>query len=77
MPFCIAVAVRDMHFTLEQAIWSATMGGAKALRRTDVGHLGVGARADLLMLDTDSPINLAYRPGVNLIHSTHLAETWA
>jgi imidazolonepropionase len=77
MPFCIAVAVRDMHFTPEQAIWSATMGGAKALRRTDVGHLGVGARADLLMLDTDSPINLAYRPGVNLIHSTHLAETWA
>jgi imidazolonepropionase len=77
MPFCIAVAVRDMQFTPEQAIWSATMGGAKALRRTDVGHLGLGARADLLMLDTDSPIHLAYRPGVNLIHSTHLAEDFA
>ncbi|MEY3537944.1 MAG: hypothetical protein RL645_758 [Actinomycetota bacterium] len=77
MPFCIAVAVRDMHFTLEQAIWSATMGGAKALRRTDVGHLGLGARADLLMLDTDSPIHLAYRPGVNLIHSAYTAESWA
>ena len=77
MPFCIAVAVRDMHFTPEQAIWSATMGGAKALRRADVGHLGIGARADLVMLDTDSPIHLAYRPGVNLIHSTHLAEDFA
>ena len=77
MPFCIAVAVRDMHFTPEQAIWSATMGGAKALRRSDVGHLGIGARADLVMLDTDSPIHLAYRPGVNLIHSTHLAEDFA
>ena len=74
MPFCIAVAVRDMHFTPEQAIWSATAGGAAALRRTDIGHLGLGARADLIHLTADSPIHLAYRPGVNLIHSTHLAE---
>ena len=74
MPFCIAVAVRDMHFTPEQAIWSATAGGAAALRRTDIGHLGHGARADLIQLTTDSPIHLAYRPGVNLIHSTHTAE---
>lgn len=74
MPFCIAVAVRDMHFTPEQAIWSATLGGAKALRRTDVGHLGLGARADLIQLDAPSAIHLAYRPGVNLVHSTHLAE---
>ena len=77
MPFCIAVAVRDMHFTPEQAIWSATMGGAMALRRTDVGHLGLGARADLVMLDAESPIHLAYRPGVNLIHSVHTAEDFA
>ena len=74
MPFCIAVAVRDMHFTPEQAIWSATAGGAAALRRTDIGHLGLGARADLVQLTTDSPIHLAYRPGVNLIHSVHKAE---
>ena len=74
MPFCIAVAVRDMHFTPEQAIWSATMGGAKALRRNDIGHLGLGARADLIQLDAPSAIHLAYRPGVNLVHSTHLAE---
>ena len=74
MPFCIAVAVRDMHFTPEQAIWSATLGGAKALRRNDIGHLGLGARADLIQLDAPSAIHLAYRPGVNLVHSTHLAE---
>ena len=74
MPFCIAVAVRDMHFTPEQAIWSATLGGAKALRRTDIGHLGLGARADMIQLDAPSAIHLAYRPGVNLVHSTHLAE---
>lgn len=77
MPFCIAVAVRDMMFTPEQAIWSATMGGAKALRRTDIGHLGIGARADLIQLTTESPIHLAYRPGVNLIHAVHTAEAFA
>jgi imidazolonepropionase len=31
-----------------------------------VGHLGVGARADLLMLDAPSHTYLAYRPGVPL-----------
>src|SRR5206468_9509335 len=46
MPFCIAVAVRDMKFTPAEALWASTRGGAAALRRTDVGHLAVGARAD-------------------------------
>ncbi|MFI0357000.1 imidazolonepropionase [Actinomadura sp. 9N407] len=64
MAFCIAVAVRDMHMTPAEAVWAATAGGARALRRTDVGHLAVGARADVLMLDAPSYIHLAYRPGV-------------
>lgn len=64
MPFCIAVAVREMRMTPAEAIWSATMGGAKALRRNDIGHLGVGAQADLIILDAPSSIHLAYRPGV-------------
>ena len=74
MPFCIAVAVRDMHFTVEQAIWSATMGGAKALRRTDIGAIKPGMRADLVAIDAPSALHLAYRPGVNLINHTHVAE---
>ena len=67
MPFIIAVAVREMHFSPEQALWSATMGGAKALRRDDVGHLFEGARADFSILSADSYIHLAYRPGVQLV----------
>jgi imidazolonepropionase len=74
MPFCIAVAVRDMHFNVEQAIWSATMGGAKALRRNDIGAIRPGMRADLVAIDAPSALHLAYRPGVNLINHTHLAE---
>ena len=67
MPFIIAVAVREMHFSPEQALWSATMGGAKALRREDIGHLFEGARANFSILNADSYIHLAYRPGVNLV----------
>jgi imidazolonepropionase len=64
MPLCIALAVREMHMTTQEAVWAATAGGAHALRRTDIGHLGVGARADLIMLDAPSHAYLAYRPGV-------------
>jgi imidazolonepropionase len=69
MPFCIAVAVRDMHMTTSEAVWAATAGGARALRRSDVGYLGPGAKADLVMLDAPSHAFLAYRPGVPLVHA--------
>ena len=67
MPLMIALAVREMFFTPEQALWSATKGGALALRRTDVGYLAVGARADFSILSSNSYLHLAYRPGVSLI----------
>ena len=67
MPLCIALAVREMHLTPLEAVTAATLGGARALRRDDVGHLQVGARADLIVLDAPSAVHLAYRPGVDLI----------
>ena len=67
LPLMIALAVREMFFTPEQALWAATKGGALALRRTDVGHLAVGARADFSILSSNSYLHLAYRPGVNLV----------
>ncbi|WP_223692506.1 imidazolonepropionase [Leifsonia poae] len=67
MPFCIAVAVRDMRMTPAEATWAATAGGAAALRRTDVGRLAVGTRADFTVLRAPSFLHLAYRPGVPLI----------
>jgi len=67
MPLAIALAVREMRMTPAEAVRAATVGGAKALRRNDIGWLGVGARADLVVLDAPSYIHLAYRPGVPLI----------
>ncbi|MCX4511284.1 imidazolonepropionase [Streptomyces sp. NBC_01619] len=67
VPFCIALAVRDMGMTPDEALWSATAGGAAALRRTDIGRLAPGARADLAVLDAPSHVHLAYRPGVPLV----------
>ncbi|WP_116949801.1 imidazolonepropionase [Jiangella endophytica] len=71
MPFCVALAVREMRMTPAEALWAATAGGAAALRRTDVGRLSPGARADLAILDAPSYVHLAYRPGVPII-----ADTW-
>ncbi|MFG2635106.1 imidazolonepropionase [Streptomyces sp. NPDC048362] len=67
VPFCIALAVRDMGMTPDEAVWSATAGGAAALRRDDIGRLRPGARADLTLLDAPSHVHLAYRPGVPLV----------
>ena len=67
MPFCIALAVREMGLTPTQALHAATAGGAASLRRDDVGHLRPGARADLVILDAPSHVHLAYRPGVPLV----------
>jgi imidazolonepropionase len=67
--FCVATAVLQMGLTVAEAVFAATAGGAQALRRTDVGRLTVGSRADLHVLDAPSVTHLAYRPGVPLTHS--------
>jgi imidazolonepropionase len=66
IPFCIALAVREMGMTPDEAVWAATAGDARAPRREDFGRLGPGARADAVLLDAPSHLHLAYRPGVHL-----------
>ncbi len=71
LPFCIALAVREMGMTPAEAVHAATYRGAEALDRLDVGALVPGRRADLLVLDAPSHVHLAYRPGVPLV-----VQTW-
>jgi imidazolonepropionase len=77
MAFCVATAVLQMRMSIEEAVWSATAGGAQALRRDDVGVLRVGARADVHVLDAPSVTHLAYRPGVPLTYSVWQRGTQA
>lgn len=73
-PLVIALAVRELAMTCDEALWAATKGGALALRREDVGHLGVGARADYVVLDAPRAAHLAYRPGGRVVASTWRAD---
>ena len=73
MSFCIALAVRDLGMTLEEALAAATLGGARALRRDDLGRLSPGARADATILEATTYADLVYRPGVPLVAETLVA----
>lgn len=67
MPLCIALAVREMRMTPAEALHAATLGGALALRRADIGRLSPGAWADIALLDAPSFVHLAYRPASPLV----------
>ena len=68
--FCIAIAVRDMGMTIDEAVQAVTLGGAAALRRTDIGRLTPGSAGHATILDAPTHHHLAYRPGVPLIRQT-------
>ena len=74
MSFIIALAVREMGMSADEAIFAATRGGARALRRDDIGHLGVGARSDLVVLNAPRAAHLAYRPGTSLVREVWRSE---
>lgn len=72
MSFCIALAVREMAMTIEEALRAATLGGARALRREDIGWLGPGSRADAALLAAPHYAHLVYRAGMPLVERTVL-----
>jgi imidazolonepropionase len=69
MAFVLALACQRYGLTPDEALRAATLGGARALARDDVGHLAIGAVADLVVLDAPDPGYLAYRPGVRQVHA--------
>ena len=70
IPFCIALAVRDLRMTIDEAVQAVTIGGAAALQRTDVGHLTPGSAGHAMILDAPTHDHLAYRPGEPLVRHT-------
>jgi imidazolonepropionase len=75
MPWVISLAVREMGMTPAQALFAATASSAKSLRRTDIGRLVVGNRADFTVLDAPSHLHLAYRPGVPIARALDVPIT--
>jgi imidazolonepropionase len=75
MPLMIAPAVRQMRMTPDEALWAATAGAARALRRSDIGVIAPGMRADLTVLDAPSHLYLAYRPGVPIARALECSGT--
>jgi imidazolonepropionase len=70
MSFCIALAVREMRMTAEEALSAATVGGAAALHRPELGRLRPGSRADAVVLSAPSYLHIIYRAGMPLIAGT-------
>jgi imidazolonepropionase len=67
MSFVIAVACSEYRMTADEAVRAATYGGARAIRRDDIGHLSPGARADIVVIDGEDWSDIAYHPGMDLI----------
>ena len=67
MPLALALAVREMGVTPLEALAAATVGGARALRRSGVGEVRVGSSGGVVVLDAPSHTWMAYRVGVPLV----------
>lgn len=63
MAVVISLAVREMNLSPAEALYAATIGGARALQRSDIGHLNVGAKADLVIWGAPSHLHIPYRMG--------------
>lgn len=62
MPFVVMLACLEMGLSPEQAIWSATKGGALALGLHDRGMIAPGAIGDLIVLNHPTYLHIPYRP---------------
>ena len=60
-PLVVQLAVTLMNFTVDEAIWAFTAGGARALRRDDIGGLAIGQRADAVVLAGPHSVDVAYK----------------
>jgi len=68
--FSIALSCYKMKMHPREVISALTINSAHALDRADtIGSIEVGKRADVVVLECPNPEFIAYRFGVNLIHT--------
>ncbi len=70
MPYAVQLACLGMGLEVDEALRAATLGGAAALCRGDVGQLGLGARGDLVVLASDHEADLVAHLGAPAVTAT-------
>jgi imidazolonepropionase len=70
MPYAVQLACLVYGLPVQDALRAATLGGAHALRRDDVGHLAVGAWGDLAVLASDHESDLVAHLGAPAVVAT-------
>ncbi len=68
--FTLALACYKMKMHPREVISALTINAAHALSKADtIGSIEVGKRADIIVMECPNPEYLAYRFGVNLVHT--------
>ncbi len=71
MQIMITLAVFNCGLSIPEAIKGATINSAKAINREDlIGSLEAGKAADIIILDIESPEEIPYYFGTNLVQKT-------
>jgi imidazolonepropionase len=63
IPMAMAAAVHHGGLTPDQALWSATRGGALAVEEPERGSVAPGTVADLVVLEAEATYDIVSEPG--------------
>ena len=70
MPYAVQLVCLGMGLSVDAAFRAATLGAAHSLRRDDIGHLAVGARGDLAVLDAEHEADTVAHLGARAVSAT-------
>jgi imidazolonepropionase len=70
MPYAVQLACLAMGLSVDEAFRAATLGAAHSLGRDDIGHLSVGARGDLVVLDAVHEADVVAHLGGQAVRAT-------
>jgi imidazolonepropionase len=79
MPFVFGLAVLGMGLSVSEALVASTLNAAYAIGEgRNTGSLSPGKRADLLLLDGETPGILAFHAGVSPVAAVYAegARAW-
>ena len=76
LALCTTMGATQCGLSLEESLWGATRGGAKALGLDDRGTLRPGERADFVVLNNRDWRSLLYQPGCPPVEAVASLGEW-